>query len=110
MRVTKRTLIHTPNALSPCLSGRLIFTGLDAMVTAEIVSKFNGIPKYCNEQVVRQMKVGYCKNRDTIENEDALKLVRRLAVSKRRRFEHVFYHTIFDLRMIKYLFFKGAEW
>ncbi len=99
-----------PNALSLCFSRRYLFTGLDAMVTAEILSKFNATPRYCNDIIVNQMKVFGCNRKDKINEDDAFNLIRLLKFGEKTQYAHVFCHTIFDSKMIKYLFYGRAEW
>lgn len=99
-----------PNAFTPCLSGRSIFSGLDAMVSAEIVSRVNATPKYCNKLLKRQRDRGFCNKMDKIDDNAAFKLLQQLKLNEKTEFEHIFYHTVFDSRMVKYLFFESAEW
>lgn len=97
-----------PNAYTACFSGKFIFTGLDAMVTAEILSTFNATPEYSYKAISRQIERGICNKKDKINDDDALKLIRRLKVDKKTEVQHIFYHTVFDSRLIKYLFYEGA--
>lgn len=102
--------IVAPKAFSACFSGRLIFTGLDAMISAEIMSAFNATPKYCTAKVVRQRKEDGCFMKDKINDEDALNLIKQLKTSQKTQFLHIYLHTVFDSKMIKYLFFENTKW
>lgn len=99
-----------PMAFTPCCSRRFMFTGLDAMVSAEILSTFNATPRYCNKGVVAQIKRTECNRVDKIEEGDATELIQRLKYSKKVAEDHAYYHTVFDSRMVKYLFYGRAEW
>lgn len=99
-----------PNSFSVCFSGRFIFSGIDAMVTAEILSRFNATPKYCSNQIVKRMNLMGCNNSERMSEEDALQAVRELKYGQKQNFGHIYIHTLFDSKMIKYLFFGRGEW
>lgn len=99
-----------PSAFTLCLSGRVIFSGLDAMVSAEILSKVNATPKYCNKLLKSKRDRGNCNKVDKMDDDVAFKLLHQLKLNKKTEFEHIFYHTVFESRMVKYLFFGSAEW
>lgn len=99
-----------PNAFTPCLSGRFIFTGIDAMIAAEIVSKVNATSKLCNKGITRQIGRTSCNKKDKIDDDVAIKLLKQLKRNKKTQYDNIFYHTVFDSRMVKYLFFGSGEW
>lgn len=52
---TIQIIVHNspPHAFTPCFSGKFVFTGVDAMVLGEIVSRFNATPNYCQRLVYK---------------------------------------------------------